>query len=363
MSDMAVFRIGRSGLNATVESCNTQKMAEGDGDADSLNKDPIAVSLRNSFSSLSSIRAAAADGDAVAIANLALLIVADDSKRSLEVFNKALKIDRRSVWEAIWTVLKQPDEAERQNLWGRLALLGDAGACYVVGLRLAEEDFAKGRRWLQFAADRGHVRAMTALGQFLHFSEPAEAERWDRQAADLGDTLAMYNLGVLMVNRGETKDARAWWQKAAELESPSAMRALGRSLRCRHPKKAKRWFQKAAAKGDSAAMVEVALSQWRRGLMLVGTYSPPSSAQEMMKQAAEKGNPNAMWFLAVWSFLQDDKAESQRWLEAGAEQGDRACKRALESGLTLRSARSLRRLQNRPPEPTVVRRDADEALD
>jgi len=335
-----------SGRSAT---CNTGKVAE---DAD-IEIAPALVALRDSFSSRRAIEQAAADDDPVAMANLALLTVGDDRAAAHTLFQHALKLDQQAVRQAIAAVLQQPEEANRQKLWERLALLGDARACYIVGLRLADKDPEKARPWLKHAADNGHIQAVGALGELLHYSEPAEAELLYRRAVEHGDARAMYNLGVLLMGRGATKEAEDWWQKAAELAYPSAMRALGRRLRCRHrPRAARRWLEKAAEAGDSAAVVELALAEWRRRILLVGPQSPSPAARDRMKRAADMGNANAMWFLALWAWQVSDEKDCQRWLQAGAERGDRACKYALEHGFK-GNLKALWRLQNRPPDAPV----------
>lgn len=126
------------------------------------------------------------------------------------------------------------------------------------------------------------------------------------------------------------------------------MRALGRMLYPRRRRAGRRWLEKAAQHGDSIAMVELARAMWKRRIIFLGWPVPKAPAQELMRRAADKGNPNAMWYLAVWAYAGNRNTEFREWLEAGAERGHRGCKLALDQGLNFRSFKDLLKLQNEP---------------
>lgn len=300
------------------------------------------------------VEKAAMAGEAPAMVYLALLILDEEPDTAKVWFNRAMQSpNRQEVMRQLSVAYCESDSSGRMRSLQRLARLGEPNAVCDLGWTLKPDHPAEADECFQKAAEAGYVPAMAILGRSLHFTNPVEAERWDRKAAQSGHLDAMYNLGVVLSNRGEMKEARVWWHEAAEQGNPSAMRALGRDLRCRHRSRAaRRWLERAAEKGDSAAMVELALGQWRRGIVLVGPQSPPPGSRQMMQRAADLGNANAMWFLALWAWEGNNEKECQHWLHEGAARGDRACKHALEHGIK-GNFRALRRLQNRPPEPST----------
>jgi TPR repeat protein len=150
------------------------------------------------------------------------------------------------------------------------------------------------------------------------------------------------------VAKAKGEKPKSWWTRSANLGYPSSMRALGRLLYPRHRRAGRRWLEKAADQGDSIAMVDLARSMWKRRIVFLGWPIPKPPAQELMRRAADKGNPNAMWYLAVWAYADNRDSEFRQWLEAGAERGHRGCKLALEKGLNFGSLKELLKLQNEP---------------
>ena len=158
---------------------------------------------------------------------------------------------------------------------------------------------------LQHAADAGSSEANHRLG--LVFAEglagtPRNDQRgaeYFEMAANAGHRRAQINLGILYLRgQGVTRDlvqARAWLEKAAATDDPSALYTLGRAMEERNETiaadsiRAADLYRRAAEKGH-------ALAALRYGLAMVdgiGVKRDTNGAQTWLLQANDGGVPEA----------------------------------------------------------------------
>jgi TPR repeat protein len=105
---------------------------------------------------------------------------------------------------------------------------------YRDGLGVAQ-DHAEAVSWYRKAAEQGHSRAQTNLGDMCRdglgvAQDYAEAVKWYRLAAEQGSAAPCYNLGLAYKHgRGVKKDrkeAAQWFKKAADLGYEEAKKEL-----------------------------------------------------------------------------------------------------------------------------------------
>lgn len=85
------------------------------------------------------------------------------------------------------------------------------------------------------AARRGHAKSMTMVGRFCEEGwgrrpRPAAAERWYRRGADGGDFRGHFNLGRLLLRRGQADVAVARLARAIEAATPIFCRDVAADL-------------------------------------------------------------------------------------------------------------------------------------
>jgi len=162
-----------------------------------------------------------------------------------------------------------------------LSLPPAARADYAAG-RAAEArgDRQRASREYVGAAD-GDARAARALAR-LHESggtsaaAAQQALRWLRRAGELGDAHAQYELGWRYLN--------------------------GQGAAVREPREAAMWFERAAANGHAGAQFEL-------GRMLAaGPVAEPGRARDLIEQAADAGDRDAMAWLGRRSPIPDTAA-------------------------------------------------------
>jgi TPR repeat protein len=142
------------------------------------------------------------------------------------------------------------------------------------------------------AATAGNFRAMYNLGVLLvERGELGEAEECYRRAA-AGHTSAMYNLGKMLQRRGESEEAEGWYRQAAAADDIYAMFFLGSLLAKRgEGEEAEVWYRKAAAGGHAAAMLLLAV--------LLAENGRPQEAEGWCRRAAAAGHHHATAMLDV----------------------------------------------------------------
>jgi TPR repeat protein len=174
-------------------------------------------------------------------------------------------------------------------------------------------------RWFRKAADAGNPRGMVNLSMTLagsHSDMPAKTEARRREAtewhgkaraklqaaADTGDAESILILGTIYVQAGQTNEANrrrcaALYRQAAGLGSTEAMRLLGllHSVGVdRDPDQGLDWWRKAADRGDPEAMYMLAVT-YRDGTLAT---KDAAAAHQWAEKAANGGHPGGMWLLA-----------------------------------------------------------------
>ena len=158
---------------------------------------------------------------------------------------------------------------------------------------------------LQHAADAGSSEANHRLGLVFaegHAGTPRNDQRsaeYFEKAANAGHRRAQINLGLLYLRgQGVKRDlvqARAWLEKAAATDDPSALYTLGRAMEDHDETiaadsiRAADLYRRAAEKGH-------ALAALRYGLAMVdgiGVKRDPNGAQTWLLQANDNGVPEA----------------------------------------------------------------------
>lgn len=198
------------------------------------------------------------------------------------------------------------------------AVKGDPDAQFELGLRLltgegVRKDEARGREWMEKAANQKHLRAQFVMGS-LHEDgvgtkkDEAKALEWYRKAAENGFAPAQFSVAMAYdLGRGVKMDpvkATEWLEKAAEQNHPQAQTALaskhergvGAPL---NPSKAALLYLRAAQQDFVQAMSRLA------NLYYTGNGVPLDyrRAGAWYQRAAKSEDPwaanNLAWFLAT----------------------------------------------------------------
>jgi len=206
----------------------------------------------------------------------------------------------------------------------RAAEQGQAVAQFALGqihaqARGVREDMPLARQWYREAASQGHPGAQLALDAMDTEglgrtgsgakSRPAARERrssdnrWIQYAThgrieDFFDLGTMFDLGIGVEK--SSKQARAWYRKAAESGHAGAQFALARALDPSEREQAVQWYRKAAAQGHAPAQRTLGDMQ----LDGVGIEQDRISALGWFAQAAQQGNAQALY--AIGKLLKED---------------------------------------------------------
>jgi TPR repeat protein len=114
--------------------------------------------------------------------------------------------------------------------------------------------------------------------------KPTEAELWYRRSAEAGWVPAAYDLGALLFAKGELREARLWLHRVTGRGFLAGPNALAKVLwELGEDREAQEW---------SAVGVSV---------------------ERALTQAAEKGDMDAAWTLALVLFTRGAEAEANRW--------------------------------------------------
>ena len=234
----------------------------------------------------------------------------------------------------------EEDMATAINWYVQSAEQGHVGAQYALaiisvdGLGGAARDLTTAAMWMHESARRGHMYAQFDLGTMYANGTGVEesdenAAVWFDLAAQQGHKDAQYNLGIMnLTGRGvETNRETAirWFRSAAEQGHKDAQYNLGVSYLTgraveRDPQEANRWLQAASSQGQSSATVALGL------MNLQGEEGVPQNQPEaarLFRRAADAGNPEGQYYLAVLFTrglgVEQDPIEAYAWLEmAGA---------------------------------------------
>ena len=171
---------------------------------------------------------------------------------------------------------------------------------------------------LKRAAGSGDTLAMNMLGDLAQKnSNTEEMAKWWGNAAATGDVLGYSNMALyeLLENDNEP-EAVAWLKKGAAKGDPSAMNWLG-DIAERHEdmSAARRWWHDAAERGESSAMINLALDVYDE---------KPNKARSWLHKAAETEHPEAMYLLGEMAYKAGDLDEAKKWFEKAGEFGHSA---------------------------------------
>lgn len=190
------------------------------------------------------------------------------------------------------------------------------------------------------AAEDGNVTAMEELAMlYLNGDEDQEIEPdpeksvyWFQKAADAGDATAMYNLGLHYAKgHGVKRDfvqAAEWMQMAADAGDEDASELVEKYQN----------LAKAVAKaesGDAQAQADLAKGLMELGgsLEQAGAGDDYAESVKWAEKAAEQGNADAMWVLALayehGRGIDNDLEKASEYYRRGAEQGHAACQNSL----------------------------------
>ena len=190
------------------------------------------------------------------------------------------------------------------------------------------------------SAEEGNTTAMEQLAMlYLNGDEvqkvkpdPAKGVYWFTKLAETGDANAMFNLGLHYakghgVKRNFAKAAQ-WMEKAAKAgddDAPTLIeeyRKLARAL-------------KRAEKGDAQAQADLAEGLMRLGgsVNLAGSDDDYAESVKWAKLAADQGNADAMWVLALayrhGRGMNQNIDTALKYYKQGAELGNAACQYGL----------------------------------
>ncbi len=180
-----------------------------------------------------------------------------------------------------------------------LADMGVAGAQYRLALALHKNPGSElgsnpdSSYYLERASEQGHIDAAMALARLPRWAD--EKLRWLTVAADGGQAEAQYQLYLFMMKSSmadyKSSSALDWLQSAAESGIADAQYELGRNLIHgnqqlgieKNSKNARQWWEKAADNGHGRAMEELA---WRYTQGTEGFPRDPARAISLLEKIA-----------------------------------------------------------------------------
>ncbi len=230
--------------------------------------------------------------------------------------------------------------AETLRLWRRSAEIGFATAACNVAFSYLNEDGveqneAEGVRWLRAAANLGHWRAISELGQCYFYGtcgverDVEKGLKALRQIATAGGVWEarllgnFYLLGTDGVEKNEAEAIR-WYRLAADRGDEEA--PLRIAVCCERgigveqsDAEAVRWARVALERGsaDGALWLGRAFEEGRLGLA-----QDEAEAERLYRKALELGSPSAAWVFAEKAVARKDGAAALSWFRKSAEMGD-----------------------------------------
>lgn len=285
-------------------------------------------------------RRAAALGDPDAMVGLAELCREDDEWDETERLLRAAAdaghpIGMYHLGLTLMPLIGRGREAEE---WFRKAAdtgIGRAAVCLAILLHQRGAT-APLDEWLDRERGAGSGDNVLAFAEQLAArGEMADAETWCRHAVDLGSTQAIRRLGDVLHSRGDAEGARESYHRAADLGDISAMVSLSHHLyRSGEPAEAERWLRLAVqdahvlrtrpeAEDQVMTRAKLALA-W-----LLDERGETQEAQQWYEEAAQEGNPDAMYNLGLLLERQGQQDEARRWFGRASDLGDVGATNAL----------------------------------
>ncbi|MEV5677227.1 MULTISPECIES: tetratricopeptide repeat protein [unclassified Streptomyces] len=190
--------------------------------------------------------------------------------------------------------------AERSLHWlTRAAEAGDGASANRLGdLSAGVGDNHEARRWYVKAVEMGHEEAAGSLGSLFHeWNELEVAEHWYRRALAHTTSGTVYfraanNLALVLRERDpDDPEIESLYRAAAEAGGTSAATNLANDLRDRgDTEEARRWFEVGHARGSYYAAAALAVMLWDQG--------EEAEAEEWFRKSAEAGHHEAEDILA-----------------------------------------------------------------
>ena len=169
-----------------------------------------------------------------------------------------------------------------------------------------------GDRFVRQAAEKGSVSAQHRLGKRLAERGDDEGERWLQRAAEQGSGDAAADLAAILLQRGGSEEAESRWRSAAEQGDGAAAYILGLLRDGRGDgADALQWFRLAVGHGSTPAA-------YRLSTM---APEPAGDDERSLRLAAEQGDAKAANNLGVTLDQRGEMEEAERWYRKAAEQG------------------------------------------
>ncbi len=265
--------------------------------------------------------------------------VAASAEKALEFYKKSAAAENKdAVYRMAFILLaseKKEDrdqarvileEAAKKDPAVSARILGEA---YLRGRLTPEADTEKAISWWQKAADAGDVTSLVLMARFYEgqFGFPEKQSLKDAlenytKAAEKGDAGAMVSLASRFLradekNRDEAK-GREWAKKAIEAKEYSGYLVLGdyeENIK-KDPKAALAEYER----GKDAGQIDCVLRAAEFYIQGTGTEKDAARGLALLEKAAESGNPNASFRLALQAMSQEkaDLLAGYKYLLAAA---------------------------------------------
>jgi uncharacterized protein YidB (DUF937 family) len=263
------------------------------------------------------------------------------------------------------------------------AAAGDTSAILSLAGRFDEAGHGEeAERLLVQAAEAGDTVVMGQLAaRYDTGGQAEEAEQWIRRAAEAGDPIAMDQLARRLDEAGKAQEAEQWMQRAIEADGPFThfirSRLAQRFYDTDRPDEAEELLRRDIEAGNSSNMWILAArldqagrgeeaEEWRQRARDAGEYfalwfaireieqagGDLDDFEQLLRPAAEAGDPYAMRTLAENFDNAGRGAEANQWLSDSAQAGNLNALHVLAGRLEL---------ANREEEAEQVRRRIIEA--
>jgi len=210
--------------------------------------------------------------------------------------------------------------------YGRAAQIGNREAMHFLAhLREGQHDLTGAEAWFREACATGNnAAAMACLGRFLTYrrGQQSEARAWWDKAAQLGNPLGMHELAHVYEDSGDPHTADQWFARAIDAGDKNAVGCYAAALSHRKDwDTAIKWARRAASLGDIEG---AALIGW---ILLAQGHE--DEAESTWTQLAADGNWDAMQYLSELyagelgnKYHQSPRpALAEQWMRQGANIG------------------------------------------
>ncbi len=221
-----------------------------------------------------------------------------------EAADEAGNLDARYDLALLLGRMGRRDEQKRMLL--DLALDDDDDAMAVLAtLCLEDGEYESGVRWLTKAAGMNNAIALNNMGVWLRdHGEPEAAKPLFQRAAELGEVNGAVNRSNYAINSGDTREAIFWLKPYWEKNDPLAVEEVEWIL-----DRQKKW-----AVYDPSALNDLGVLYLDLGEV--------DEAQKCRREAAERGDTNAMRNMEIVSRQLGRPQEADEWLERVATAED-----------------------------------------